>query len=372
MPNNNSESQRKAGFFHALGKFFSEELQVPGNELYKSAHNVSSKEVWMDSVPFATVGAADAIVAANPTIVKKIGSSGAAFMYPLSNTNYQTWFLDEGDPTWVSGGFVPSTQWVKSLISPTDITDANGLPSNGYIFQMFLRDGVSSIPYTSAGYDVDYFSGLIRFDVGRTPKDSSNGYGQTINVSNTGLNQGTNADKLAYIRNASTSGPRAIAYQYIGQRLSNYDFSGGATGATGATGSSAYEAWVYNGGVGTQTDFLTSLKGATGASGSIGSSGTNGTSGTSGISGADGTDGDKYRYQATYNLNLLSFPTTLTIGLGLAYSPAQSIIIAFNGTDYVEATVTTYNSGTGEIVYTIDTTNGTATSTNYTRFTRTK
>ena len=138
MPNQNSASQRKAGFFHALGKFFSEDAQVPGNELYKSSHNVRSNEVWMDSVPFATTGAADAIVIANPTILKKIGTSGnAAFLYPLSNTNYQTWFLDEGNPTYSSSGFNPSTQWVKSLISPTDVTDANGKPSNGFTFQMF-------------------------------------------------------------------------------------------------------------------------------------------------------------------------------------------------------------------------------------------
>ena len=160
MPNQNSESQRKAGFFHSLGKFFSEDLQVPGNELYKSSHNVRSNEIWMDDVPFASsFASASDIAIANPTIVKQIGSSGnPAFLYPLSNTNYQSWFLDEGDPTWGSGGFLPSNLWVKSLINTTDVTNSTGLPANGYRLLMFTQDGTTPIVYTSAAYDVDYFS----------------------------------------------------------------------------------------------------------------------------------------------------------------------------------------------------------------------
>jgi hypothetical protein len=244
MPNQNSDSQRKAGFFHALGKFFSEDTQMPGDELYKSAHNVRSNEVWMDNIPFSPSSAsASAAAISNPTILKKIGTSGnASFLYPLSSTNYQTWFLDEGDPTWGSAGFNPSTQWVKSLISPTDVTNSVGAPSNGFIFQMFSQDGVTPIVYASAGYDVDYFSGLIRFDILKTPKDIGLGF----TFLPTALENASN--KLTYIRNSSTCGPRAIAYQYIGQRLSNYTFSGvGATGATGATGGGGS---VYTAGVG--------------------------------------------------------------------------------------------------------------------------
>ncbi|MCR5728488.1 MAG: hypothetical protein K6G24_13615 [Lachnospiraceae bacterium] len=61
----------------------------------------------------------------------------------------------------------------------------------------------------------------------------------------------------------------------------------GDTGTTGATGLSAYEIAVKNGFIGTETEWLASLKGEKGADGANGTNGTNGTNGLNGKSALD-------------------------------------------------------------------------------------
>ena len=46
---------------------------------------------------------------------------------------------------------------------------------------------------------------------------------------------------------------------------------------------------------------------------------------------------------------------TLTIGTGLAYSPGQSVIVAYDGSNEMQGTVTSYNSGTGQLVVNVTT-----------------
>ena len=183
MPNSIQNSKINAAFYHSLGKVLTESTFLVGNEKYKSAHNVRSNEVWMDSISYAPTSAS-ASQYADGTIVKQIGtSSNPSYLYPLTNTNYQTWFIDTGTPQPAADGFIPSVDWVKSLINPSDVPNSAGAPSFGYELQMFRNDGTTSISYGSAFYDVDYFSGLIRFDVGFTPKDSGNGLGFVFNKS---------------------------------------------------------------------------------------------------------------------------------------------------------------------------------------------
>lgn len=64
-------------------------------------------------------------------------------------------------------------------------------------------------------------------------------------------------------------------------------------GGGGADGLSAYEIAVKNGFVGTESEWLVSLKGADGAKGTQGIQGIQGAKGDTGTKGADGSKGDK-------------------------------------------------------------------------------
>ena len=70
----------------------------------------------------------------------------------------------------------------------------------------------------------------------------------------------------------------------------------GTNGQDGIDGKSAYQIWLDNGHMGTETDFLTWLKGKDGTNGLNGKDGTNGKDGKDGTNGQDGIDG-KSAYQ---------------------------------------------------------------------------
>lgn len=74
-----------------------------------------------------------------------------------------------------------------------------------------------------------------------------------------------------------------------------------------------------------------------------------GPAGTSGTSGTSGYDGDRYRTTSTTSFTL-GTSTTLTVATGLAYSTAQSIIIAYNNANHQVCEVVSYNSITGALV----------------------
>jgi hypothetical protein len=82
MSNQNSDLQRKAGFFHSLGKVITEYNNTPGNENYKSAHNVRSNEVWMDEIPYAIFGSAS--LYSDGVVVRQIGSASGNYNDPLN------------------------------------------------------------------------------------------------------------------------------------------------------------------------------------------------------------------------------------------------------------------------------------------------
>jgi hypothetical protein len=227
MPNNNTNLQRTAAFYHSLGKVQTESNNLISNELYKSAHNVRSNEVWMDIIPFAPTYAS-ASSYSDDTIISMIGStSSPAYLYPLTQTNYQTWFLDTGTPSVTIDGFIPSDNWCRPLISPSDVSDNKGTPSFGYSVEMYRRNGTTQISYNNAFFEIDYYAGLFRFDEGRTPKDTNNGLGFVFDTDT--FESTPNNLKSAYIQNSSTSGPRIIAFMYVGRMLSDISFGGGGS-----------------------------------------------------------------------------------------------------------------------------------------------
>ena len=255
MPNSNQDTQRKAGFFHSIGKVITEYGNIPGNENYKSAHNVRSTEVWMDEIPFAQFGSASQY--SDGIIVRQIGSASGnyndplnqfdspAYLYPLKQSNYQTWFLDTGTPSAYVDGFLPSDEWVKPLINPSDVPNSAGGPSEGYQFRMYRRDGTTLINYGSAYYDVDYFAGLIRFDKNFTPIDAPIDTQLGFQFSQSGFQAVlpvNDATRKAYIQSVTTGGPRAVAWQYVGQTLNEATF-----GASVSFGTSSTIGWTQSG-----------------------------------------------------------------------------------------------------------------------------
>lgn len=92
--------------------------------------------------------------------------------------------------------------------------------------------------------------------------------------------------------------------------------------------------------------------GTSGTNGPIGPQGVQGTQGLPGNNGSSGTSGAAGdRYQTTSSSTFtLGTSTTLTVGTGLAYTPAQDIIIAYDANNHQVCTVVSYNSGTGALV----------------------
>jgi hypothetical protein len=229
MPNTNPNLKRNAAFYHSLGKVITESNNLVGNEKYKSAHNVRTNEIWSDSIPFAPTYN-DANNLADGTVVLQLGTtSNPSFLYPLTQTNYQTWFIDNGTPTAEADGFTPSIAWVKSLINPSDVTNEFGDPSEGYKFRMFRSSG-EAISYDNSFYDVDYFAGLIRFQEGNTPIDplQSNGLGFSFDKDE--FESLDESSKVGYITDQNTGGIRGIAFQYVGTRLSDFALGGTSSG----------------------------------------------------------------------------------------------------------------------------------------------
>ncbi len=107
--------------------------------------------------------------------------------------------------------------------------------------------------------------------------------------------------------------------------------STGTTGATGATGATG----------------VTGTQGATGATGVAGTTGATGATGPTGSTGTSGANGDRYTTSSTTSLTINLGVQNLTVGTGLSYATGQTVIIAFDASDLMTATVTSYNSVTG-------------------------
>jgi hypothetical protein len=109
---------------------------------------------------------------------------------------------------------------------------------------------------------------------------------------------------------------------------------------------------TYNsgGGSGSGTSGSSGTSGASGTSGSAGTAGISGSSGSSGRTGTSGLSGDSYKTESTTSFTL-GVGGTITVGTGLAYTVAQDIIIAYDSTHHQVSMVTSYDSGTGILVF---------------------
>lgn len=103
--------------------------------------------------------------------------------------------------------------------------------------------------------------------------------------------------------------------------------------------------------------------GPQGAVGPVGPQGPVGNTGPQGPDGADGpagADGNRFRTTSTTSLGLNLSPATktFTVETGLAYSPAQTVVIANSSTRFMSGTVNSYDSGTGQMVVAVDSVTG--------------
>jgi hypothetical protein len=71
--------------------------------------------------------------------------------------------------------------------------------------------------------------------------------------------------------------------------------------------------------------------------------------GTSGTSGTSGYDGDRFRTTSTTEFTL-GVSTTIVVEPGLAYTPAQDIIITYNVGNHQTCTIVSYDINTGVMV----------------------
>jgi hypothetical protein len=164
---------------------------------------------------------------------------------------------------------------------------------------------------------------------GKTGTSGVNGSGGTSGNNGTSGSSGSSGkDGSSGVSSNGTSGTNGTAGK---------DGSSGVNGSSGISGT--------NGISGTS-----GTSGLSGTSGEAGTAGTTGTDGSSGTAGTAGQDGDKYRTTSATSLLIGLGAKTLTVGTNLAYSVAQSVIIAYDNSNTMTASVTSYDSLTGVLV----------------------
>jgi len=310
MANFDQDTQRKTGFFHSLGLVITKDVNDPANEIYKSAHNVRTSEVWANSINYSSDFTNASSEASTNPAVTQVGTdvstpTSLALLYPLKDSNGQAWFLDTGSPTWDSTGFIPSSGWVKPMISPVDVTDASGAPSNGFQFKLYRPDG-NPIPALNGRWEVDYYASIIKFNVGATPFDSDNGLGFDIDFAS--LVSAPNQE--VYLQ---SNGPRGISFQYTGEFLDSFLDNLPQGGSGGVNGSGEWQDSVkgYLITVGTDTT----------------------------VNGLTGTNDQVNYLNNTYDDYYIK---TTTVGVGNSYSIADDTWYRWNGSTFsIDNPVTT-------------------------------
>jgi hypothetical protein len=120
----------------------------------------------------------------------------------------------------------------------------------------------------------------------------------------------------------------------------------GFTGSLSISGSLIINGASYN----------TTTSGTSGTGGTSGTNGTAGSGGTSGSSGSSGSSGESGIYIGTstdtIDLSTLTIGVnkSLTTSVGLSYTIAQHVIVAYSLTEHFHGDVVSYNSGTGVLV----------------------
>jgi hypothetical protein len=161
MASPSQDFQNRNAYFHSVGRTNTSHTQNTYESPYKSAHTVRASEIWAEDIPYAaTATEADAAAFALPNVIVKYEKVP---LKEVPGSNGQAWYLD------VDGKFV------KPWIAPTDVPHpTTNMPATGYQARIFRENG-TSIPLTDGVYIIDYYSGMVRFQEGYTPKDM--GYG---------------------------------------------------------------------------------------------------------------------------------------------------------------------------------------------------
>lgn len=175
------KTKTDAGYFHSLSRAQTEGTQYDYESNYKSAHSIRGGDIWLDSISYcATYEQAHIFAAQHPLIVSEYI---ALSMTMVAGSNHQAWYLN------VAGNFI------RPWISPVDVPqETTNNPSHGFQIKMYTQAGQSVSPTYGVWY-VDYYAGLIHFQVGSTPMD---------------LGIGT---------------PRVTCFQYIGKTFSVEDLN---------------------------------------------------------------------------------------------------------------------------------------------------
>jgi collagen type VII alpha len=136
--------------------------------------------------------------------------------------------------------------------------------------------------------------------------------------------------------------------------------STGIDGPTGATGNNGIDGATGATGIGiTGATGATGIMGATGDTGATGSTGLVGATGDTGATGVTGPTGDRYATTTGATFSITTGATgPFNVQTGLAYSIGQTVIIAFDASNQMIGTVTSYSPATGVMNVTVTSVTG--------------
>ena len=153
-------TERQNAFFHSLSKAATNSTQYVFESKYKSAHSVKGSEIWANTIAYcANSAAADAEATANAAVEKYIQVA----LTEIPGSNGQAWYINN------AGTFV------RPWISPVDVPNSTtNDPSDGFQANLYTSTGTLVTP-TAGVWFVDYYAGIVHFEVGSTPANL--GYG---------------------------------------------------------------------------------------------------------------------------------------------------------------------------------------------------
>ena len=150
----------RKSFFHVFGKTNTTSTQAIYESRYKSLGNITTQDVWTDSVGYAYDETAAGNEASTNSAVTKYTQSSLTY---IPGSNRQAYYLEAGG------------SWIRPWINPVDVPHpSTNNPSFGYELKLYNSSG-TQIPPTEGVWVIDYYAGMVMFQEGYTPVDQ--GYG---------------------------------------------------------------------------------------------------------------------------------------------------------------------------------------------------
>jgi hypothetical protein len=238
--------------------------------------------------------------------------------------------------------------------SPVTTSGVIGISAIGTASQYIKGDGsLGTAPISTSGTAGTSGTSGTSGTTGTSGSSGSSGTTGTSGTSGTAGTSGTSGSSGTSGTSGSTgtSGSSGTTGTSGSSGTTGTSGSSGTSGTTGTSGSSGTSGTTgLDGSSGTSgSSGTTGSSGSSGTSGTTGTSGTSGTSGSTGTSGSSGLSGDRFATtsSSTYTLQAPGNSGTITVGLGLSYTVAQSIIIAYDANNHNEAEVVSYDPLTG-------------------------